>query len=227
MIAVLSGTGAAQTYLPLAPGTRWIYAFPNGVDRDTVTVVGPTTFDGVDVVEFRYQGFNNGLLNYWTVASDGAVQLHGFDRPAESLGVHHIPPIRMVQPPVMVGQTWRDVVTSHCTRAPACDETPVPYVSTIRIISSRTIPAGTFTAAAVERDLDFFQARNAVQRSEYSILGTKLSGGGERLGGAGPTYWWVENVGLIDDSTGWSLLTFDQTTAVRTSSWGRVKLLYR
>ena len=114
--SIVFSHAAAQNYMPLDPGTQWIYGSPTGPERDTVVAVGPAVFDGVNVIELRYRGFNNGLSNFWTVSADGTVSFHGFDRPAESFAYHYIPPIRFVHPPVEVGATWRDTVLFHCVR---------------------------------------------------------------------------------------------------------------
>ena len=113
-------------------------------------------FDGLNVIEFRYHGVNDGLSNFWTVDADGSVLFHGFDRPDVSLGVRYVPPIRMVVPPMVAGHAWRDTVFTHCFRSPSpCNSDTVGtiYVSTVDGISSVTVHAGTFTAAAVDLSL--------------------------------------------------------------------------
>jgi hypothetical protein len=227
--SVLAAGASAQTYLPLEVGTRWIYGSPDGLDRDTIVVVGPAVFDGLEVVEFRYQGLDAGLSNFWTVDSDGSVLLHGFDRPAESFAIHYIPPIRMVPAPVLQGQTWRDTVDGHCVR-PGCysGDTTTIFISTVTGIEPHTVPAGTFTAAAVELAIDLPTLQIAAARPGYTILGTRVASRNTMVEPCcAQLRWWADGVGLIHDQGAWTLLSYDHTTPVRATSWGHLKSIYR
>jgi hypothetical protein len=225
--SIVFSPAVAQNYMPLDPGTQWIYGSPTGPERDTVVAVGPAVFDGVNVIELRYRGFNNGLSNFWTVSADGTVSFHGFDRPAESFAYHYIPPIRFVHPPVEVGATWRDTVLFHCVRdCSGGDSDPVVFVVTVNSIGPLTVPAGTFTAAGIELATEFAAALPARGSARYSIFGTKVTAATDAVSG-GPMYWWADGVGLIQYPDGWNLVDFARPTPVKTASWGRIKSLYR
>jgi len=217
---------AAQSYQPLDTGLRWVYGSPNEVDRDTIVVVGPTVFDGVEVIELRYHGFNDGLSNFWTVDADGSVLLHGFDRPADSFARHYAPAIRFVNPPVTEGHSWRDTSIVYCPRSP-CDTSSAIFVSTVTGIGPRTVPAGTFVAAAIEMGIGSPQLTSE-HPSDYSITGTRPSASNHPTATQdGQTRWWTAGVGMIENYDGWALLQFDSPTGTRVLSWGRLKTRYR
>ena len=223
-------TANAQTYQPLDEGLRWIYSPPTGTDRDTIVVAGPAVFDGVNAIEFRYHGYNDGLSNFWTVDPDGSVLFHGFDLPDVSLGVRYVPPIRMVVPPIVAGHAWRDTIFTHCFRSPSpCNSDTVGtiYVSTIDGISPHTVPAGTFTAVAVDLSLGFVALERFASVPGYSIFGTIVAENGAAVGLGGMVRWWAEDVGMIENYNGWSLLSFDRVTPAHAASWGQLKKLYR
>jgi hypothetical protein len=221
-----SAPAAAQSYQPLDTGLRWVYGSPDGVDRDTIVVIGPTIFDGVEVIELRYHGFNDGLSNFWTVDPDGSVLFHGFDRPAESFAVHYAPAIRFVNPPLTEGHSWRDTTFAHCTGT-VCDTNSTIFVSTVSSVGPRTVPAGTFVAAAIELGIGSPQLTSE-HPSDYSVTGTRTGASNHPVTTqGGETRWWTEGVGMIENYDGWVLLKFDSPTGTRVSSWGRLKTRYR
>ena len=222
--ASLSRPASAQSYQPLASGLRWVFASPSGADRDTIISVGPTVFDGLNVVEFQYHGFNEGLSNFWSVDPDGTVLFYGFDLPAESFTVHYVPPMRMVVPPMITGHTWRDTIRSLCLRGCEADTTPTISVSTVNSVGPLTVPAGTFEAAGVEMHAGFAAMG---LRSGYTYLGTKSVDPRTSASAGGSVRWWTDGVGLIQNWDGWNLLSFDSATATRVTRWGQLKSRYR
>jgi hypothetical protein len=224
--AALCAVAGAQNYQPLDTGSRWIYTSPDGGNRDTIVAIGPTVFDGEDVIELRYHGYNEGLSNYWTVDPDGSVLLHGWDRSDIAYGLHYTPALRMVHPPYTVGASWQDVVTMSCVRSP-CTPTVTTFVSTNVDMGPLTVPAGAYTALAVQLAVVAAPAIATAGTAGYSVVGTRLGAQRQAAATGGEVRWWADGVGMIQNYDGWNLVSFDQPTPAISHSWAQIKMLYR
>ena len=225
-LASLPDGPRADSFPPLEIGRRWIYEVTGQSSRDTVVSTGLVVFDGEVVHELSYHGWDEGLFNYWSVDVEGAVLFHGFDRPGEHFAVHYVPALRMIAPPAFVGRTWIDTVVARCLRAP-CDGGQEPFTAPRRIVDlgTHTVPAGTFSAVAIETEIPQATATFS-KASAYTVLGTRRSSAAAEVQ-SGRITWWVNGVGMVEDSAGWILLQLDFVTATRRTTWSRVKGLYR
>jgi hypothetical protein len=219
----------AQTYQPLETGLRWIYGPASSALRDTVVVIGPTVFDGVNAVELRYQGFNRGLSQFWSTGVDGAALFHGYQHAVTHVGIHYTPPIRMIVRPVVAAHAWQDVVDFHCTlsHGPCETDTTGMIVDTeVLGVGSKSLPAGLYVVATVSQDASFSAAAVIADPEPVAVMGMRRLEDGAIVAGV-RTDWWVENVGRVREYDDWYLLGFDLATPARSVSWGRLKLFYR
>lgn len=226
MLLILSYVLAAascpgQDYLPLEPGNFWNYRLDNGF-IETRLVGEATQFQGrlVFPIEYVTSPANQGLVNYWTVAADGDVLLHGFTR--DVFGIFYDPPIRFVDAALAVGATWSQQVDFYVLPSGASYGS-WEVGAEVLAAEIRTVPAGDFMSFGLRSWAS--GPPKAASIGAYDLCG-EVSAGKDGL----VERWLSAGVGIVEeylDGT-YRLETYtDHPVAVSSMSWGAVKALFR
>jgi hypothetical protein len=189
----LPGAGAshAQSYLPLAPGNRWVYQGVNGLHEiqaitGTMTIQGRTVF----VKSYLKSSSNLGLENYWSEDLDGDLLLSGFFRNGiDPWGLVYDPPVLLLDAPLALGKTWTTRFTAY--QLPAM-ELLGTYELTLEVFEDTTlvVPAGTFRAFGIGQPPTPAIAAFASHGS-LSLDGALWGSGGS------PSDWYAAGVGVV------------------------------
>lgn len=225
--AVPGAAGAA--WLPLALGIEWQYVDefedPNiQAITETVHIRGRRAF-----VKTYTGGADDGLLNFWQEGPDGSVLLCGYYRPAYPFGLVYEPPVKVFPGQPAVGLEW----TTHTVAISIPDNAPYGEFDLYWAVAEEVavqVPAGTFMCFGVGQ-----VAPPALQATTRGVtLGldgriTVPAGAQQDDGPASASEWYANGIGLVQYDTGsrFVLQSTNVTTPATTSSWGRIKRLYR
>lgn len=219
----LPAAAPAQAYLPLGPGSYWHYAGDAG-DALSRSVTGTVEMAGETVSVVAVSGYapDEGLEQYFTAEPSGDVLLWGFFRSLEDWGFLYVPPLRLVDAPLSVGQRWS--VIADIFEIPS-NQTAGTLVGERVVLSEglETVPAGEFFARAIAWDLRGEPARALAERGCDPSC-RRLSPGRE----LGLPEYWSQGVGIIREETTqiWRLTDFDGPTPAASPSWSALKALY-
>jgi hypothetical protein len=210
------------TYLPLAQDCTWSYTAQNG-SAETQTVVGQRVLFGsaVTVIDYSQSTANEGLENYWTTESDGDVLLWGFFRDGPSpWGQLYQPPIRVLDAPLFVGETW----SGETFQYDLPDTIPAGSLTwDFRVYGEGqlTVPAGTFDTFGVGPDS---LGTGGPARAGFSLSGERI---GDAAGERSATSWWAPWVGQVQyrSDTTYQLASYSVTPVAR-ATWTTIKALY-
>jgi hypothetical protein len=207
------------TYLPLDDGNQWSYAAVGGGGEDQ-TVTGTFTILGreTSVIQYTNSDMNNGLTNFWSTGIDGDVLLHGFFRVSDAFGWVYDPPVRIVEAPLAVGQSWSQTFD-------VLDYETLTYVTTITIDflvydeGVITVPAGDFYSFGIGENV----LAGALPAS------FALTGEADEARGGSASDWWCDGLGRsqYDSFDRYQLASSNLPTPVDYKTWGRIKELYR
>ncbi|MBM4118720.1 hypothetical protein FJ251_13490 [bacterium] len=219
----LPAAAPAQDYLPLGPGSYWHYAGEAG-DAFSRTVTGTIEMAGQAVSVVATSGYDpdDGLEQYYTAGEGGDVLLWGFYRNLEDWGLLYVPPLRIVDAPLSLGQRWS--VVADCFEIPG--NHPAGTLVGERVVQSEgleSVPAGEFFARAIAWDLRGEPLR-ALASHGCDPSGRRLAPGRE----LSPPEYWTLGVGIIREETTqiWRLTDFDGPTPSGAQSWSAIKALY-
>lgn len=214
-------TCPAQHYLPLATGNFWTYRLDYG-PLETRVVGQPVEFHGRTTypIEYVVSPANEGLVNYWSLAPGGGVQLHGFTRP--TLGVWYEPPLLWVEGELAVGQTWTQQSDFYIMPSGAWYgrwEFGTEVLAEERL----TVPAGDFLS---------FGLRNFANGPPKAMFGGAYDLSGQVAAGKSDLveYWVSRDVGIVQEQVDGTYRLegyFGPPVAVSSLSWGAVKALFR
>lgn len=228
-LAVATAGPASADWLPLTIGNTWHYTDDLGVPHDEVI----TDFGHVRgrrmYVKTYIGGEDDGLLNFWQLGPDGSVLLGGYYRPAFPFGLVYEPPVKVFPGQPAVGQTWQ----THTIAYSIPDDAFYAEFDLYWRVDSQLsigVPAGIFPC--------FGSGQVAPPAASAVVQGHALSVDGRLLGTAstsleeGPssaTDWYSDGVGLVQYDTGvlYVLESFEVTVPTMTTTWGRIKQLYR
>jgi len=216
-------------WLPLAIGNQWQYV-DDTEDAHIESITDEGHVRGRRMFVKSYVGGqDDGLVNFWQIGSDGSVLLGGYYRAAQPFGLLYEPPVRIFPGSPVVGMEW----TSHAIAFSVPDNVFYAEFDLYWAVAeelSLSPPAGTFQCFGVGQvappAITFAPEGQAwgidgrVLRSAPGVLGT---------GPASATEWYADGVGLVQYNTGvpYLLQSYDLTVPAVTSSWGRIKGLYR
>jgi hypothetical protein len=199
-------------------GLAWEYDDLLG-DHERQEVIRLDNFRGVEikVVGYSESPYNDGLENFWSESESGDLLLWGFDRTHEDVGYVYDPPLVWVDEPLYPGKEW----TQNFSIYTYPDHAYVGqghYTFVVKSAGDVEVPYGTFPAFEVEGTgaMDWDQP-------------LPLSACGLRNVTIRTTDWWSDGVGRIRYDSGqlsFRLSDLVQPTAVRETSWGRIKALF-
>lgn len=221
IFAMPATTGLAQTYMPLASGNYWTYRLDNGLS-ETRVVGAPVEFHGRTTfpIEYVVSSANQGLVNYWSLAPGGGVQLHGFTRP--TLGVWYEPPLLWVKGELAVGQTWTQQSDFYIAPSGAWYGR-WEFGAEVLAEESLTVPVGDFLC---------FGLRSFANGPPKAMFDGAYDLGGQVAGGKNDSveYWVSRDVGIVQEQVDGTYRLegyFGPPVAVSSLSWGAVKALFR
>lgn len=173
----------------------------------------------VSVISYDQSTENNGLTNFWTVEGDGDVNLCGFYRSGEGFGRAYFPPIKMLDAPLAVGQTWTE----------SCDIYTYPDLVKIGElqISFAVYESGPVSVPAGDFETYGIGFAFPLEQAPPTPVGFSIDGAVETAQrGAGASEWWALDVGKVQyrSSDLFQLTTYDLPTPLQSLSWGRLKV---
>lgn len=226
--AQLHGSPArAGEWHPLDALSHWRYAIDGGGTVD-VTVTGTITLLGRSVaVEHFSGGIDDGLDQYWLDAPDGSPLLAGFNRPADGFGLAYDPPLMLLEVPPSLGASWT-------TDATAYSLPDLTLYATLHIQWSvmedvvLPLPIGNIPSFGVGQVLEQGASATFSSSSGFTVDGRRRPDG-PAIATSNATDWYARNLGIVQylASTYFRLQSFDRPDAALSSSWGRLKQLYR
>jgi hypothetical protein len=145
------------------------------------------------------------------------VQLWGFFRNKEGFGALYQPPVRALEAPLVVGNTWSDVVSVYLLP----DTTYAGSFAISWMVYQKgtlEVPAGTFFVYGIGTTAEPILRHGG---SSYSLNGTRNGGESEQ--------WYSNGVGRVqyDTDTLYQLVFYEQPTAVTGVTWGKIKAHFR
>lgn len=235
-IALLTLLGASApwsashaAWLPLAIGNKWQYVDDTeDAHIEEITDLGHVRGRRMFVKSY-IGGQDDGLVNFWQIGTDGSVLLGGYYRAAQPFGLVYEPPVRIFPGSPVVGTEW----TTHTIAIAIPDNVIFAEFDLYWAVAEEVTlspPAGTFhcfgvgqvapPAVAFAPEGQAWGIDGRVARRATGVLGT---------GPASATEWYSDGVGLVQFDTGvpYVLQSYDVPTPAVTSSWGRIKGLYR
>jgi hypothetical protein len=222
-VAVLSlqGNVLSEDYLPLATGNQWIYAGAEGA-RETLHVTGRVVLWGAEVWATRYENstYNEGLVDFWTVDSDGDVNLWGFAL-QDGSGILYKPSVKVLDAPLYAGKEWSQIVMWY-----QLPDTTFGgwfnFTSRVDEEVDLVVPAGTFDSFGISHTIGSGLSGSFPE-------GLKLTGRICGTSGRESMDWWADEVGEVQYQSDelYQLYSYSQPTWTRSSTWGGIKALYR
>jgi len=216
-------------WMPLAIGTQWEYQGDAG-GHQVQTITGQKIVRGRSVAVKSYaEGVDAGLENYWLLDTDGSVLLAGFRNPSAALALAYEPPIRYLPVPPGVGpQPVQHIVAHDLLTDAVVNEFDFQIELSVVQLTLPINPAAPYFTAAVGQ-LGPPSGPALVGRTSFTLDGRHLPTGQHSSASATPTDFFVQGLGDVayQSSELFALLGFGQPTPVATSSWGRLKRLYR
>lgn len=229
LLTSVSTNSVAYNYQPLGMGSQWTYEGPGG-GIHVMTIMGERTVLGV-VTRIRHQAEDGQTYeNYWTSDDDDHLYLHGAYNYEADLGWAFEPPIKYVDAPLFAGKTWitEDIYMYGLDGTPWGGE---PFDYPVRVYSEGLIevPAGEFYSYGLGYDIG---AEVVVSRDgrSYTLLGRALEIV-PKIPDDNTTNWFCDGVG--EPKFGYIygeqhlLLSYDLPVSVVTTTWGRVRALFR
>lgn len=230
LLAALSpGTAARADWLPLAVGNQWVYMDETDEPHteaitDEAHVRGRRMF-----VKSYLGGQDDGLVNFWKLDTDGSLLLGGYYRAAYPFGLVYEPPVKIFPGSPVVNQEW----TTHTVAIAIPDNVIYAEFDLYWKVQEQVTvpsPAGTFECVGVGQVAPPAFAA-APGGAPLALDGTVIRPAEGPLdnGPSSATEWYADGVGLVRYDTGvpYLLQSYDLVTPAVTSSWGRLKRLYR
>ena len=211
--------------MPLDIGTQWEYASVSGVHEiETITgtrvVLGRTVF-----VKSFSSGPDNGIENWWQTGPAGEVLLAGFDR-HDGFTLGYDPPITLCGGTPTLGDLWPTHIIMYDM---ATMNVVGEYDFTFGALEdvSLTVPAGTFHCYGVGQVVPV--TAKAILGARGLTLDGRRAATGPGAAASSATDWFSSGVGAVQtvSSDLFQLVSFSRPTPTLTSSWGRLKQLYR
>lgn len=220
---------ARSAWLPLAVGNEWHYV-DDGGDPHVEVITEPVRVRGRPMFVKSYVGgLDDGLVNFWMLDADGSVLLGGYYRALIPFGLVYEPPVRIFPGSPAVGLEW-----SQHTRAIAIPDnvTFAEFDSDWRVQQQvrLSVPAGEFECFGVGQ-IAPPEFAAAPQGRALALDGRLAPASAASLspGPASASEWYADGVGLVQYRTDvpYVLTACSLPTPVASSSWGRIKGLYR
>jgi hypothetical protein len=213
----MAPTARADEYLPLVMGFQRQYQAIHG-NAETQTVTGTRNLFGTDtyVITFHPSSLNDGLEKYYTTDDEGDVEAWGYYRTDEGFGMAYYPPVKALDAPLYLGKTWESTYDIYWLPDFQWFSQQTSYVAVLAE-STIVVPAGTFHAFEIG-------AYGSSPMPGYTLTGEVAAETPEPHG-----WWYSEHVWLVQYETddAYQLVSYDTPTPVQSTTWGRVKALYR
>ena len=222
----MGGGTPPEPMMPLEIGNRWEYQGTGGLQQ-VETITGTRVVLGRTVWVKSYTvGPDAGLDNWWLYDAGGQLLLAGFDNTGLGLALGYEPPIVYCGSTPSLGDLWPTHVIAYTLPSMAVyDEFDITFGLLENL--PLTLPAGTFPSFGVG------QVAAPVTPAFSAARGVTLDG--RRLAPAlkaattNATDWFSPGVGLVQYQSIdlFQLTGYGSPTAVRATSWGMLKQLYR
>ena len=151
---------SSEDYFPATPGDEWVYLIDGTATGETVVLDQPVTINGVETWVFVN---SDRTREYYSVDNDG-IKLHRVFAPKvliQGLGrvdltVTFIPPIKVANSVMQVGDTIQSSGTAQTNRLPRVGVVNLPYQATVSVatLDTITVPAGTFDVIRLQGNID-------------------------------------------------------------------------
>jgi len=226
---ILPADEARAQWLPLAIGNEWTYMDEGDEPHvEAITDLGRVRGRRMYVKSY-VGGPDDGLLNFWALDDDGSVLLGGYYKPWYPFGLVYEPPVRVFPGSPAVGLEW----TTHSVAYSVPDN--VFYAEfdlywRVQQEVTLVLQAGTFNAFGVGQVAP--PAVSLSPEGQAWTLDGRVAGpsAGARFNGPdSASEWYSDGVGLVKYDVGepFHLSAYNFATPAVTSSWGRIKQLYR
>lgn len=232
LLAVLIPWPAARAaWLPLAVGNEWVYMDETDEPHtERITEEGHVRGRRMFVKAY-VGGQDDGLFNFWKLDTDGSVLLGGYYRPAYPFGLVYEPPVKIFPGSPVVNMEW----TTHAIAYAIPDNVIYAEFDLYWKVQEQVTvptPAGTFDCVGVGQVAPPGPAFATAPGGALLGLDGRVVSPAEGPADNGPpsaTEWYADGVGLVRYDTGvpYLLQSFDLVTPAVTSSWGRIKRLFR
>jgi hypothetical protein len=221
----------AGDYLPLDIGNQWYYESDLG-ETQLMTIIGEEVILGA-VTRVRRQDMVTDLFeNFWTSDSAGNLYLHG----ARNLDGHfeagYLPPLKFVDVPLALGTAWvTEGFQTYDLDGTPWGDGPFDYPLRVYFEGGVVVPAGEFYSFGVGYDVGVALLESPAGEF-YDIFGRHVSPGQEPLQGD-ITDWYSDGIGLVQHTIysggqhALQLCWWSHSVSARSSSWSRIKQLYR
>jgi hypothetical protein len=232
-VVLLSAAGSPSPgydYHPLDVGHQWYYV-GDGPLRELMTITGAEEILGADTRVRRQERDDQIFENFWSTDGEGNLHLHGGRNLTFPHEVAYVPPIRMVEAPLYLGNEW----TTENVGLYDLQGHPYGYWfdAARQVYSEGTllVPAGQFYAYGVGWADSIPVVRNQ-QGACFDLLGYHLAEPGSE-DRAGAIEFYVDGLGLARQadqpgSQQWlDLKWWEIPVPAEGISWGAVKALFR
>lgn len=227
---LVAAAGTALPWMPTDAGWRWGFEGPLGA-RDSSVSRGLDDFDGVQAIRIEHMiGADAGLQQYWIdsgSADAGSLLFAGFFRTGENTGVRYEPPMRFMRGPAVVGDNWI-VTTTPISLPDGLAGGPITLEFRVMEVIEPGLVGEAFGVSYVVPLLGGARALPG----GFTVLGRRITGDATMTGlpPEEPLDWFAAGFGQVRYRRGGDLFVLtsvDAPVPARSSTWGRIKRLYR
>ncbi len=226
LVAATVSAADPNPYLPLELGYYWEYQLPTGTETRTVDRHVEIDADLIFAIVTTGTTANAGLEEYWnngtTVRHEDA-RLYGYHHTVDDTGRIYDPPLTMAKKDLDVCDNWHDDDVRIYLQPGNVLLGRYDFDHVVQDTATVVTPAGTFLQVGIATTIA--PHRGGAPRP-CDPTGRSSARAGSR---AGKT-WWARSTGEV----GWEvdggtaqLIDYDVQNPVESSSWGRIKSLYR
>ncbi len=229
-VVVLGSQAAiAQDYYPLDISNEWYYENDYGQPEhhtiiDQIELLGNTVF-------VRHQlRPDDESETYWSLSGEGDVFLHGSRNYDGTFEVAFLPPLKMVESPLNLGDYWvTEGVQMYDLDGNLLPVTPPGLSCSVVTAEDLDVPAGTFFSYSILYG-ENKGGYGLLGRDDYDILGRRIDCTSKD---PDVSDWWVEDIGPVwlncglGDGCAYKLVWYTTTTESESATWSSVKSLFK
>jgi hypothetical protein len=224
-------SGRTHDYHPLTVGNQRYYESDLG-ETQLMTIIGEATILGAATRVRRQDMVADLFENFWTSDSAGNLYLHGARNLLDHVEWGFLPPVRIVDAPLELGKAWvTEGVQIYDLDGTPWGDPPIDHRLRVYFEGNVGVPAGEFYSFGVGWDVGVVLLESPTGEV-YDVFGRHVSAG-EELTQADITDWYSDGIGLVQHTV-WAagqhpleLQWWSSPVSTRSSSWGRIKQLFR